>query len=178
MCFSVTEIKREMCRCPFFYVLFLRGIFNWNVLGYFFIHWADWYAYSFYRRFLPLFCHYRYIISPPKSSLISFVLVKFDFTLIVRLWQRKMPKSVLHFQRYCFASNICCYFIFSLSSNSSLSCLLQLACSVTTEFFICDQFVEKLTIRYTLGARGFSCAVSGYGYVFRRRSSSSHARKN
>ena len=74
-----------------------------------------------------------------------------------------MPKSVLHFQRFCFASNICCYFIFSLSSNSSLSCLLQLACSVTTEFFICDQFVEKLTIRYTLGARGFSCAVSGYG---------------
>ena len=163
MCFSVTEIKREMCRCPFFYVLFLRGIFNWNVHGYFFIHWADWYAYSFYRPFLPLFCHYRYIISPPKSSLISFVLVKFDFTLIVRWWQRKMPKSVLHFQRFCFASNICCYFIFSLSSNSSLSCLLQFACSVTTEFFICDQFVEKLTIRYTLGARGFSCAVSGYG---------------
>ena len=83
MCSSVTEIKREMCRCPLFYVFILKGTCNWNVLGHFFCPLGR-YAYSFYRRFLPLFCHYQYtVISLQESSLISVVIVKFDFTLIV-----------------------------------------------------------------------------------------------
>ena len=44
----------------------------------------------FYQWFLPLFCYYRYIISLQESSLISVVLVKFDFTLIV--WKENAKK--------------------------------------------------------------------------------------
>ena len=118
MCSSITEIKREMCRCPLVYVLFLKGACNWDVLGqFFFIHCMSRYTYSFYWRFLPLFCYYRYIISLQESSLISVVLIKFDFTLIV--WKENAKKCASLSEVFFLLLRPVAYFIFSLSSSLS-----------------------------------------------------------
>ena len=164
MCFSVTEIKREMSRCPFFYVLFLRGIFNWNVLGYFFIHWADWYAYSFYRRFLPLFCHYRYIISLQESSLI-------DQCCHSQVWLYVNRAIVAkeNVKKCAALSEVLFYFLdllpilfsrFPLHFRVLLSSLVALP---RKTFLICDHLVEKPTIWWKTrkhSIRGFS--LSGF----------------
>ena len=63
MCSSVTEKKREMCTCRSLFSMYC----SWRVMvtGMFLASFypLSRYVYSFYLRFLPLFCHYRYIIS-------------------------------------------------------------------------------------------------------------------
>ena len=126
---------------------------SWPV---FFIHSMSRYAYSFYRRFLPLFRHYQYIISLQESSLISVVIVNLNRAIVAKENAKKCAALsevffyVLDLLRILFSR-------FPLHCRVLLSSLVALP---RKTFLICNHLVENQRFDGKCGNTQY--AVSAY----------------